>query len=145
MDGVLADFDSAAAKVSPEAVAAAGGEIKNVPGLFALLEPMQGAIEAVARLSRHYECHVLSTAPWRNPSAWTDKVEWLFKHFGSDRLSPFYKRVTITHDKAIYKGDYLIDDRDKHGVLQFTGEWIEFGSERFPGWDAVLEYLLPET
>ncbi len=39
-------------------------------------------------------------------------------------------------------GDYLIDDRDRHGAKKFQGEWIQFGSEQFPDWKAVTEYLL---
>jgi hypothetical protein len=40
------------------------------------------------------------------------------------------------------KGDYLIDDRPKHGASSFEGEWIEFGSEAFPDWPTVVDYLL---
>ena len=37
---------------------------------------------------------------------------------------------------------YLIDDRDKNGAAEFEGELIRYGSEKFPDWDAVLEYLI---
>ena len=50
--------------------------------------------------------------------------------------------MIITHCKHLCKGNYLIDDRDKHGASEFEGEWIHFGSERFPNWETVLEYLL---
>ncbi len=39
-------------------------------------------------------------------------------------------------------GEYLIDDREKNGAKDFKGELIRFGSERFPDWNAVTEYLL---
>ena len=42
------------------------------------------------------------------------------------------KRMVITHRKDLCMGDYLIDDRDKNGASEFKGEWIHFGSERFP-------------
>lgn len=45
--------------------------------------------------------------------------------------------------KDLVEGDYLIDDRGKNGTSEFKGEWIHFGSERFPNWKAVLEYLIP--
>jgi len=53
----------------------------------------------------------------------------------------FHKRMVITHRKDLCQGDYLIDDRGKNGTSDFAGEWIEFGSEKFPDWNSVLEYL----
>ena len=51
------------------------------------------------------------------------------------------KWMVITHRKDLCQGDYLIDDRGKNGTSDFTGEWIEFGSEKFPDWNSVLVYL----
>lgn len=30
----------------------------------------------------------------------------------------------------------------KNGTSEFKGEWIEFGSEKFPDWNSVLVYLM---
>jgi hypothetical protein len=30
----------------------------------------------------------------------------------------------------------------KYGVTKFKGEHIHFASEKFPGWESVLEYLM---
>jgi hypothetical protein len=49
--------------------------------------------------------------------------------------------MIITHRKDLCQGDYLIDDRGKNGTNDFSGEWIEFGSEKFPDWKSVLVYL----
>jgi len=49
--------------------------------------------------------------------------------------------MVITHRKDLCQGDYLIDDRGKNGTSEFTGEWIEFGSEKIPDWESVLKYL----
>ena len=49
--------------------------------------------------------------------------------------------MVITHRKDLCQGDYLIDDRGKNGTSEFSGEWIEFGSEKFPDWNSVLEYF----
>ena len=38
-------------------------------------------------------------------------------------------------------GDYLIDDRRFNGASEFQGEWIHFGSEKYPDWKSVLQYL----
>ena len=140
MDGVLVDFQSGLSQQDEKTLKEYEGREDEIPGLFGLMKPMQGAIEAVQQLSKHYDCYILSTAPWRNPSAWSDKVSWVTRYL--DDI--FHKRIVITHCKHLCKGDYLIDDRSKHGVTEFEGEWIHFGSERFPNWEAVLAYLLPK-
>ena len=138
MDGALVDFVSALNKQSEQTLREYEGRLDEIPGLFGQMEPMAGAIDAVRRLAEQYDCYILSTAPWNNPSAWSDKVMWVTKYL--DDI--FHKRVIITHCKHLCKGDILIDDRGKNGTSEFEGEWIEFGSERFPNWEAVLEYLL---
>jgi 5'(3')-deoxyribonucleotidase len=88
--------------------------------------------------------YILSTAPWLNPSAWKDKIEWIHKYFGKEKNSLFYKKLIISHHKNLNKGDYLIDDRSNNGAKDFQGEWIHFGSRDFPDWDTITKYLLPE-
>lgn len=135
MDNVLADFASGMEKAGPELLSRYKPD--EVPGIFALMDPMPGAIDAVERLVKKYDVFILSTAPWNNPSAWSDKLEWVKKYFGE----VLFKRLIISHRKDLLKGDYLIDDRGKNGTTEFEGEWIEFGSKRFPDWNAVLNYL----
>ena len=84
MDNVLVDFQSGLDKVSEEVKqhyrAIIPGEkdrLDEIPGLFGLMEPMPGAIEAVHKLAEVYDVFILSTAPWKNPSAWSDKVKWV--------------------------------------------------------------------
>ena len=103
MDGVLVDFKSGIRRISADERREYEGREDDVPGIFALMDPIPGALEAYRELSRRYDTYILSTAPWKNPSAWSDKVEWVQRHLG--------------------------------------GEHILFGSERFPDWAAVLEYL----
>ena len=138
MDGVIVDFDSALKLQSEETLKEYEGREDEIPGLFGRMQPMPGAIEAVRRLNEIYDCYILSTAPWGNPSAWSDKVIWITRYLDD----VFHKKMVITHCKHLCKGDILIDDRDKHGVRDFEGEWIHFGSERFPDWDSVLDYLI---
>ena len=138
MDNVLVDFQSGLDQVSDEIKAMfAKDKWDEIPGLFAKMKPMEGAIEAVHELQKHYDLFILSTAPWKNPSAWSDKVEWVTKYLDD----VFHKRMVITHRKDLCQGDYLIDDRGKNGTSEFAGEWIEFGSEQFPNWESVLKYL----
>ena len=137
MDNVLADFESGLAQVSADVKKEYEGRLDEIPGLFGLMKPMPGAIEAMHELQKHYDLFILSTAPWKNPSAWSDKVTWVTKYLDD----VFHKRMVITHRKDLCQGDYLIDDRGKNGTSDFSGEWIEFGSEKFPDWNSVLTYL----
>ena len=137
MDNVLVDFKSGIDRIDEATRMAYDGRLDEVPGIFSLMDPMPGAIEAVHRLAEKYDLFILSTAPWKNPSAWADKVSWVTKYLG-DVLE---KRLILSHRKDLLKGDYLIDDRSKHGADTFDGEWIRFGTAPFPDWKSVLEYL----
>ena len=141
MDGVLVDFQSGIDKLSEEVKKEYEGRLDEVPGIFSLMDPMPGAIEAVNTLKEHYDMYILSTAPWKNITAYSDKLAWLTKHFGD----LFKKRVIITHCKNLCDGDYLVDDRAKNGASEFPGEWVQFGTERFPDWEEVTRYLISET
>lgn len=145
MDNVLVDFQSGLDKIDEETKnqyrARWSGDkdrLDEIPGLFGKMNPMPGAIEGVRTLAEEYDVFILSTAPWRNPSAWSDKVTWVTKYFDD----VFHKRMIITHRKDLVEGDYLIDDRGKNGTSEFKGEWIQFGSEKFPDWKTVVDYLM---
>ena len=106
------------------------------------MDPMPGAIEAVHTLAEHYDVYVLSTAPWANPSAWSDKVGWIQRHFGSHEDSVLYKRLILSHHKDLNRGDFLVDDRlHKNGADRFVGTALEFGSDEWPDWATVVDYL----
>jgi 5'-nucleotidase len=143
MDNVLVDFPSAFPRVEPK-VLKEYRDKDEIPGIFALMDPMPGAIDAVRELWPLFDVYVLSTAPWNNPSAWQDKIEWIKRHFGArTKGDVLYKRLILSHHKNLNRGDFLIDDRPDHnGVALFEGEVIHFG----PGgthqdWPAVVAYL----
>ena len=138
MDGVLVDFESGVAKIDEATKEQYKGKLDEIPGIFALMEPIPGASEVVRLLARHYDVFILTTSPWNNPTAASDKVQWVKKYMDD----VFHKRLIITHRKDLLEGDYLIDDRDKNGASEFKGELIKFGSERFPDWESILKYLL---
>jgi 5'(3')-deoxyribonucleotidase len=108
----------------------------DIPDIFLELEPMDGAIEAYIKLSEDYDTYVVSTAPWDNPSAWSDKRKWIENH-----LSVANKKLFLTHNKHMVVGDYLIDDRIKNGVDKFPGKHIHFGQPPFENWEKVLQYF----
>jgi 5'-nucleotidase len=137
MDNVLVDFPTGIASVSKEMQLEYGDRLDEVPGIFGLMQPVTGAIESFNELSTIYDTYILSTAPWNNPTAWSDKLLWVKKYLGQAA----YKRLILSHHKNLNDGDYLIDDRTKNGVDRFRGEHIHFGTERFPDWSSVLQYL----
>ena len=152
MDHVLTDYEGGKAKV-PKEIAdslpwnARWGEpaYNTVEGFFYNLDPMPGAVEAVRTLAGtgRFELHVLTASPWENPGAASEKMRWIQKWFGAGEDCVFFRKVTITHHKGRFQGDFIIDDRmDMNGAGEFEGDRIHFGSERFPDWKTVTEYLL---
>ncbi len=139
MDNVLVDFQSGVDALKDVITADFDGKIDEVPGIFAQMKPLPGAIEAYRALCEKYDCYILSTSPWNNPIAANDKIAWVKKYLGDVA----YKRVILSHQKNLNRGDYLIDDRpEKNGAGMFEGEVIALGREPFLDWDAVLKYLL---
>lgn len=140
MDGVLVNFQSALDKQTPETLEQYKDREDEIPGIFSQMEPVEGAIEAVHRLAEKYDCYILSTAPWKNPSAWSSKVEWVTKYLDD----VFHKKIILTHNKELLNDgqSYLIDDRTKHGADQFGERHIHFHTDKFPDWGSVVNYLL---
>jgi len=137
MDNVLVDFKTGIARLTEEEKIKYEGRYDETPDIFSKMLPMEGAVESFKLLSEKYDTYILSTSPWENPSAWSDKLKWVKKHLGDNA----YKRLILTHHKNLNKGDFLIDDRTKNGAGEFEGELILFGSEEYPDWNSVIRYL----
>ncbi len=137
MDGVLVDFASSFEHVSDGMLREYEGREDDIPGIFAHMQPMPGAVAAFRELAELYDAYILSTSPWKNPSAWSDKLRWVKNHLGDVA----YKRLILTHHKELNCGDFLVDDNTRNGADRFTGELICFGSKRFPDWPSVVRYL----
>lgn len=138
MDNVLVDFMSGVNQIAPHILQQYEGRLDEIPHVFGKMEPLNGAIEAYHTLASKYDTYILSTSPWNNPTAWQDKVLWVQKYLGNIA----YKRLILSHHKHLNRGDYLIDDRTKNGAGEFQGELVLFGSELFPNWKSVTEYLM---
>ncbi|HZJ40301.1 MAG TPA: hypothetical protein VFD20_05065, partial [Demequina sp.] len=123
------------------------GRMDEPPGVFALMPPMPGALEAFRELSTLFDTYILSTAPWQNPSAWQHKVEWVHLHLGRAEGTPAYKRLILSHHKNLNRGDFLVDDRPGHsGVEKFEGEFLHFGADgKYRTWPEVVDYLRPRA
>ena len=138
MDNVLVDFSSGIDRISNQIQIEYESRIDEVPGIFSLMRPLKGAIISFEKLSKKYDTYILSTAPWNNSTAWSDKNLWVRKYLGESA----YKRLILTHHKNLNAGDFLIDDRKANGAEKFKGEHIIFGSFEYPDWEVVCNYLL---
>ena len=139
LDGVIADFDKGKSEHPLGKVSPYIGRPDKLPGIYENLDPIEGAIDSVNKLlNSQYKIFFLSTAPWDNPDAWTHKRLWIAKYFEEKLIK---KKLSLCHHKQLLIGDYLIDDREWNGAAKFTGDWIHFGSEKFPKWESVLDYL----
>ncbi|MBQ7490735.1 MAG: hypothetical protein IJT51_09500 [Bacteroidales bacterium] len=143
MDGTLVDWKSGQESLTELERLQYHGFTDAVPGLFNRMNPMNGAIDACYKLCEKYDVYILTSAPWHNLSAPSDKMRWIQKYFGVGKESPVYKKVIISHHKYLNEGAFLIDDRPhKNGTANFKGELIHFGSEKFPNWSVVVKYLM---
>ena len=137
MDGVLVDFQSGIKLLSDKELVLFENKFDEVPGIFSKMKPIDGALEAFEKLNKHFDVYILSTAPWENPTALNDKLAWIKQNIGD--LAK--KRVIFSHNKHLNMGDYLIDDRLANGAGDFKGTHIHFGTDKFPNWASVLNYL----
>lgn len=107
---------------------------QSAPGFFAKLEPIEGAVKGYRWLDEHFDTQILTRPSVMNPHCYTDKRLWTEQHLGMEVV----KKLHISTDKGLFRGDYLIDDMPWPG---FEGEQVVFGSEQFPGWPEVVKYF----
>ncbi len=138
MDGVLCDFFKAALEALrkyPE---------QKYPqsqwGFFLKLKEIPDAIESFRKLEEKYDVWILTRPSFRNVNCFTEKAQWIWDHLGFDVV----QRMILCGDKSLLKGDFLIDDTNTAGQSDFEGEWIHFGSDKFPNWNSVVEYLMKD-
>lgn len=136
MDGVLCNFARAYAE-----------ELARDPsqpypqaqfGFWMDLWPIGGAIDGFNALCKYYDVWILSKPSFDNINSFSEKAYWVKKYFGPDIL----RKLILSRNKSLLIGDYLIDDDTRAGQPDFRGEFIHFGTDRFPNWDAVTNYLL---
>ena len=131
------DFQSGIDRLAPDLRKKYAANLDEAPGIFGLMSPKPDAIESFIELTSLFDTYVLSTAPWENDTAWIDKLNWVKRHLGQHA----HKRLILSHNKHLNKGDYLVDDRLANGADKFAGEHIHFASEKYPDWKAVMQYL----
>ena len=92
----------------PEALRHRAVEIYGSPGFFAELPPIAGALDAARRLAAAGHDVRICTAPidpYRHCVG--EKIAWAEEHLGVE----WARRVILTKDKTLVRGDILIDDK----------------------------------
>lgn len=137
MDDVLCDFSGAHRRMRDLKPDVAYPQ--SIAGFFETLAPISDAVNSVNELRKYYRVFVLSAPSTRNPLSYTEKRLWIESQFGYE----FTKKLILSPDKSLLKGDFLIDDRSSgNGQESFAGELIHFGSQQFSDWQKVLAHLL---
>lgn len=147
MDGVIVDFPETVESIPIEWRERCnawcienGKHHSDFPGIFAILKPMPNAINSVKILSEMFEIYLLSSPPWNNSSAWSDKRNWVDMHL------PFLgrKRLILSHRKDLNHGLILVDDRPRHGAYEFgqiNGQaWLQF--DESAEWPDFIDCIL---
>jgi 5'(3')-deoxyribonucleotidase len=131
MDGVIVDFEAFKMKLE-----ISGDDVKKMPGAYAEMDPMPEALDSVRSLiGMGHDVWIATKPPTGIPYAYADKVAWILHY-----LPELKRKIVITHDKSLLRGDVLIDDRPhKAHAGEFEGQLLHF-SESF-GWPEVLAWF----
>lgn len=92
--------------------------IVNSSGWFRDLPVVDGAAEGMWRLHQVANVWICTKPLEANPTCRDEKGAWLAEHFGEEWLD----RLIITPNKAMVRGDLLLDDAPHIGWLEHA-EW----------------------
>ena len=139
MDGTIADIRSAVSEYKEKYDSKKTDDISylypwSVPGFFASLKPLPGAIEGVKKLAETEDVWFLSRPSFKNTPSYTEKAEWIRQYFGYE----MQKKLILAGNKALMMGDILIDDGDNANQEEFKGVWIRYDWDPFTDWNSVL-------
>ena len=97
--------------------------VKNRNGFYADMLPIPGAISAVKEMAERHTVFFCSAPEIFNETCESDKKTWLRIFMGDE----WAKRLILTKDKTLVRGDVLIDDRpDVHGVMEPVWKQVIF-------------------
>ncbi len=109
-------------------------------GFYSSLPLIEGARDAMDWLlrSEKFTPYILTAPSIMNPFSYTEKRVWVENVFGIQMV----KRLIISPNKGMLIGQYLIDDKSTgHGQENFVGELLHLGSDAFPSWGRVIDFL----
>lgn len=80
----------------------------NDPELYRELDPIPGAVEAILEMDAEgFDVFICSTPTWTNPGCVQGKLDDVERLLGAE----WTKKLILTHDKTLVRGDILIDDK----------------------------------
>lgn len=97
--------------------------ITREQGFYFDLKPIEGALDALREMLRDTGIHLrICSSPLAfNPYCCDEKQAWLGWNFG-DLGIEFQRKLVLTDDKTIVRGDILIDDKPEI-TGDFTPQW----------------------
>jgi 5'(3')-deoxyribonucleotidase len=131
LDGVLCDFKGQYYKLKNDFVP----NPQTTYGFYTNLPVIPGAIETYKWLEERFDVWILTRPSYWNPLCYTEKRVWVENHLGLETC----RKLILSWDKSLLKGDYLIDDNNHEG---FEGDILLFGSNDFPDWNSIKNYFM---
>lgn len=119
-------------------------------GWYAELPPVAGALDGLVGLAVHADVWLCTKPLEDNPTCRDDKGAWVRRCLGGD----WERRLIISPDKSMIRGDFLLDDAPKPAWYPFAswapviytapynGKASEWG--RVPHWDWTSPHPLHE-
>lgn len=145
MDGVIADFMGLVnerRKIYTKRNILPESNIYKYPwgynNFFLHIQPIEGAIESFKYLDGIFDVWILTRPSIHNLDCFTDKAKWVKKYLGEE----FLRKLIISSDKSLVKGDILIDDDINANQDKFEGEWIRYGFGEYEKWEDVCSYIV---
>ncbi|MDP2908617.1 MAG: 5'-3'-deoxyribonucleotidase [Nanoarchaeota archaeon] len=98
--------------------------VYNASGFCKSLKPIPGSLEAVLEIKQEGHDVFICTAPLSHyENCVLEKYEWVEQHLGRE----WAKKIILTKDKTLVRGDYLIDDNPNiKGIAVPSWEHIVF-------------------
>lgn len=109
----------------------------SMRGFFDTLPPMPGAIDFWNNWQNTCDLYFLTRPSLLNRHSYSEKANWVYKHLGQNAL----EKLILSPRKDLLYGDILIDDYGGNGQSLFKGEWWQFGTDRYPSWEACDKLL----
>lgn len=114
-------------------------------GFFLSLKPIAGALVAVRSLIwMGHDVQILSKPVAVSAHCYSEKVQWIGMWFPD-----LIRKVNLTQDKSLFRGDYLIDDNSVEWKDKFEangGKFIHFDyhMDHAKQWNDITEFFKKE-
>lgn len=88
-------------------------------GFYLELPPIKDSVYNLKNLAKQHEVFICTSPLSKNIFCVGEKTEWVKKHLGEE----WARRLVITKDKTIIKGDVLIDDKPEITGVVVNPDW----------------------